>query len=56
MKNAKKNWKSTLAGLITGVALGYAGYKSGNYELIIAGLSAAGLGTAAKDSTDASST
>lgn len=31
------NWKTTLAGLITGAALGYAGYTTGNPELMIAG-------------------
>lgn len=46
----KKNWKTTLLGILTGAALGYAGYKTGNYELILAGASAAGLGTIAKDS------
>lgn len=45
-----KNWKTTLFGLLTGAALGYAGYKTGNPELIVAGIGAAGFGTASKDS------
>lgn len=49
----KKNWITTLAGFVAGGAISYHGYKTGNYELILAGLSAAGLGTAAKDSRGA---
>lgn len=44
-----KNPKTTLSGLLMGVALGYLGYRTGNPELIIAGLGAAGFGVAAKD-------
>jgi len=45
------NWRTTLAGLITGAALGYAGYSTGNPELIIAGATAAAGGIIGKDST-----
>lgn len=44
-----KNWKTTLSGVITGAALGYAGYATGNPELIIAGATAATGGLLAKD-------
>lgn len=44
-----KNWKTTLFGWLTGAALGYAGYKTGNPELIIAGFGAAGFGMSSKD-------
>jgi len=44
------NWMSTLAGMITGGALAYAGYKSGNMEMMIAGASAATAGLVAQDS------
>ena len=49
MKNALGSWMTTLMGLITGAALGYVGYSTGNPALIVAGLGAAGFGTAAKD-------
>lgn len=45
------NWRTTLAGLITGAALGYAGYTTGNPELMIAGATAAAGGILGKDST-----
>lgn len=44
-----KNWKTTLSGVITGAALGYAGYTTGNPELIIAGATAAAGGILSKD-------
>lgn len=44
-----KNWKTTLSGIVTGAAVGYFGYKTGNYELVLAGLGMAGLGSVAKD-------
>lgn len=45
-----KNRITSLAGIVAGGAIAYHSYKTGNYELILAGLSAAGLGGAAKDS------
>jgi len=45
----KHNWKTTIAGLITGGALGYAGYQTGNYELMIAGATAAAGGILGQD-------
>ena len=45
----KRNWRTTIAGLITGGALGYAGYTTGNPELIIAGATAAAGGILGKD-------
>lgn len=45
----KRNWKTTIAGLVTGGALGYAGYSTGNYELMVAGFSAFTTGVLAKD-------
>ena len=39
-----RNWKTTLTGIITGGALGYAGYATGNPELILAGATAAAGG------------
>ncbi len=44
-----ENWKTTLSGVITGAALGYAGYTSGDPELIIAGATAFTGGLLAKD-------
>lgn len=49
-----KNWRTTLSGVVTGAALGYAGYATGNPELIIAGGAAAVngiMGTDAKSKT-----
>ena len=45
------NWRTTLAGLITGAALGYAGYSTGNPELMLAGATAAAGGIIGKDSS-----
>lgn len=45
----KHNWKTTLAGLITGGALGYVGYTTGNPELMIAGATAAAGGILGAD-------
>ena len=39
-----RNWKTTVTGIITGGALGYAGYATGNTELILAGATAAAGG------------
>lgn len=50
IKSAAKNWKTTLAGLITGGALGYVGYTTGKPELILAGASAIAGGLLGKDS------
>lgn len=44
------DWKTTISGLVTGAALGYAGYASGNPELILAGAAAATGGLLSKDS------
>ena len=44
-----KNWKTTLAGIITGGALGYVGYTTGKPELILAGASAVAGGLLGKD-------
>lgn len=44
-----KNWITTVIGIVAGGAIAYHGYKTGNYELVLAGLSTAGLGGAAKD-------
>jgi hypothetical protein len=44
-----KNLKTTLAGAVTGGALIYAGIKTGNNELILAGIAAILQGWAAKD-------
>lgn len=46
-----RNWKTTLTGIITGGALGYAGYSTGNPELIIAGATAAAGGIMGRDAT-----
>ena len=43
------SWKSTLFGLISGAAVGYAGYASGNPELIVAGAGMVLQGAASKD-------
>lgn len=45
----KHNWKTTVAGLLTGGMMGYAGYKTGNYELMIAGATAAAGGILGSD-------
>jgi len=47
------NWKTTLSGVVTGAALGYAGYATGNPELILAGVTAAAGGIMAKDAKTA---
>ena len=44
-----RNWKTTLTGIITGGALGYAGYATGNTELILAGATAAAGGIMGSD-------
>lgn len=44
-----RNWKTTLTGIITGGALGYAGYATGNPELILAGATAAAGGIMGSD-------
>ena len=46
------NWKSTLFGLIGGAAMGYAGYSTGNPELILAGAGVAMQGISSKDATE----
>ncbi len=51
-----KNLKTTLAGMVTGAALIYAGIKSGNNELILAGIAAIAQGLAAKDNNGAGGT
>lgn len=43
------DFRTTLASAITGAALGYAGYVTGNHELIIAGASAFAGGLLSKD-------
>jgi hypothetical protein len=48
-ENIMKNLKTILAGMVTGAALIYAGIKSGNNELILAGIAAIAQGLAAKD-------
>ncbi len=45
-----KNWRSSLAGLATGAALIYAGIKTGNHELVLAGIAAITQGLVSKDS------
>jgi hypothetical protein len=45
----KHNWKTTIAGLITGGALGYVGYTTGQPELMIAGATAAAGGILGQD-------
>jgi hypothetical protein len=44
------NWKTTLFGLLSGAAVGYAGYTSGNPELMLAGAGMILQGGVAKDS------
>jgi len=44
-----RNWKTTLSGLITGGALGYAGYATGNPELFLAGAAAVTGGVVGRD-------
>jgi hypothetical protein len=44
-----KNWKTTLSGLLTGAALAFAGYKTGNNEMIMAGVLAVIQGFVSKD-------
>ena len=43
------SWKSTLFGLISGAAIGYAGYSTGNPELMLAGAGVILQGAASKD-------
>ena len=43
-KRINNDLLTTLLGLATGAALGYAGYKTGNPELYLAGLTAATQG------------
>ena len=43
------NWKTTFAGLITGGALGYVAYTTGNPEMYIAAASAAAGGILGSD-------
>lgn len=45
-----KNWRTTLSGLISGGAVGFAGYTTGNPELMIAGAGMIVAGFASKDS------
>lgn len=48
-KLLKHNWKTTFAGLITGGALGYVAYTTGNPEMYIAAASAAAGGILGQD-------
>ena len=45
----KVNWKTTLAGLITGGMMGYVGYTTGQPELLMAGAAAAAGGIMGQD-------
>jgi len=47
----KHNWKTTIAGLLTGAALGYVGYTTGQPELMLAGATAAAGGILGSDAT-----
>ena len=51
-----RNWKTTLTGILTGGALGYAGYATGNPELILAGATAAAGGIMGSDAKPAKKT
>lgn len=44
-----RNWKTTISGLVTGGAIGYAGYTTGNPELVFAGVTAIIGGVVGKD-------
>lgn len=46
---AKHNWKTTLSGAITGAALGFVAYSTGNPELYVAAAGAFTTGLFGKD-------
>lgn len=48
----KHNWKTTIAGLITGGMLGYVGYTTGQPEMMIAGATAAAGGIMGSDAAE----
>lgn len=45
----KVNWKTTIAGLLTGGMMAYVGYSQGQPELMLAGAGAAAGGILGKD-------
>jgi hypothetical protein len=51
-KLLRHNWKTTISGAITGAALGYVAYSTGNPELFVAAAGAFGTGLMGKDAVD----
>jgi outer membrane lipoprotein SlyB len=51
-KLLKHDWKTTISGAITGAALGFVAYKTGNPEMYVAAAGAFATGLMGKDAVE----